>query len=94
VRREDGQLLDERKVRDQRRDSNASVEENHSNVGLSAHDRGQGTFQADLSKTSTYVNTESPDQSPPFTPRLQPTKQVDPRLSVSTSVRAWRQLDD
>lgn len=55
------------------------------------HDRTDGS---DLSKVSTFVNTGSPDASPPDTPHLHPRHHVDPRLSVSTSVRAWGQLDD
>jgi hypothetical protein len=55
----------------------------------------QGTS---LSTASTYVHTGVSDAeaeaSLPLTPDLRPRRRVDPRLSVSTSVKAWRALDD
>lgn len=92
VRCEDGELLADRLSRTH---STLLTKDGPVLPSLSFHDeQHERGDNSDLSKVSTYVNTGSPDGSPPQTPHLLPRVQVDPRLSVSTSVRAWGQLDD
>jgi hypothetical protein len=101
VRCEDGELLGDRigqEVQQQQHRESAASDRSFYSAFPTLHEDDEEqdrlAMQEDLSQVSTYVNTGSAEATPPLTPHIRPKRKVDPRLSVSTSVKAWRQLDD